>query len=718
VRLRHAWPLPALLTALAGGCSSSSPAPAIPQRSCALTVWYQPTDPQSDVQLVTSWSGWSQPGTTMVTTDGTWRVAQFSSLPPGPAEYVIVDDGETVLDPNVGTTAFHDGQEVTWVDIPDCSVPQTQVKAVSATKSGSATIDATFLASSAGDALDPSSITLQPVHGGAPTSVTPTGDAATGRIHVALSGLPPGKSTLAVQAKDVKGRVADAALATVWTEDTPWDWRDAVVYEVMVDRFRAADGSALAAPASMGGRAGGNIAGVTKTIESGQLAALGVNTLWITPLYANPDGDWLGLDGHEYSSYHGYWPIQARQTESSMASAPDVNAMVAAAHARGIRVLFDVVPHHTHTQHPYWQQHEHDGWFQDIDGTCVCGVGSCSWAEDETACWFTNYLPSLDWTNDGVASQVSSDVRWWLDDFDGDGVRIDAVPMMPRAAVRRIAWDIRSEYDSPARRSMVLGENFVGQNDWASLKYFLGPQGLDSEFHFPLMWALRGALASTGQTLEDVDATIRTGEQTWSGSGAVMGLILDNHDTSRFVTVAAGDDDGVTWNPAPQPTVATPYTLLQLGLGVLFTLPGMPVLYYGDEIGLAGKSDPDSRRVMPADADLLSFQTQTRAFVASLAKLRTCSEALRRGTYRTLHVDPERLLFARETPDGPTAIVDLQRSPTAPFTGALPGISAGSWKETLSGHVQSLSPELTTLPAEPFSVSVYLPATSPCAASP
>jgi glycosidase len=714
VRLSHALVALLLLIVLGNGCQSSPSSPAIPARSCSVTVWYHPTSAADDVQVVTSWSGWSQPGTTMTTTDGDWRVAQFDGMASGPAEYVIVDDGETVLDPNVGTTAFHDGQEVSWVSVPDCSSPATQVDAVTPGATGSASIDATFLASASGDALDPSSITLATVHGAAPVKVTPSGDPTTGKIHLDLEGLPPGKATLAVQANDVKGRVAQAALATVWIEPQAWDWRDAIVYEVMVDRYRAADGSALAPPTSMGGRAGGNVAGVTHAITSGQLSALGVNTVWLTPLYANPDGQWLGLDGNEYTSYHGYWPSQPRATEASMAAAPDVDALVAAAHARGIRVLFDVVPHHTHTLHPYWAEHENGGWFQDTDGGCVCGIGTCSWATDETACWFTTYLPSLDWTNDDVATTVTSDVRWWMDRFDGDGVRIDAVPMMPRAAIRRIAWDIRSEYDGPSRRSMVLGENYTGQDDWPSLKFFLGPTGLDSEFHFPLMWALRGALASNDETLVDLDTTIRTGEQTWSGSGAVMGLILDNHDVSRFITVAAGDDDGVTWTPAPQPSAVTPYTLEQMAMGALFTLPGMPVLYYGDEIGLAGKSDPDSRRVMPPDSALSPLQTQTRSFVETLAKARICSEPLRRGTYRTLHVDPERLIYARETPDGQAAIVDLERNVTAPFSGSLPGISAGNWVDVLSGRVKSLSPELTMLPAAPFSVSLYVPTSSAC----
>jgi len=708
-------PLSALaLAALAGACHDQAAAPPVPAQSCALTVWYRPTDPQSIVQILTSWSGWAQPGTAMSEQQDGWRAARFDGLAPGPAEYVIVDDGTPVLDESVGTTAFHDGQEVTWVQIPDCTVPVTQVDAVTPAGGGASTIDATFLATQWGDPLDPTSVTLATVHGAMPASVTATADPPTGKIHVALTGLPAGKATLAVHARDTKGRDAQAALATVWTEPRLFDWRDAVVYEVMVDRYRAKDGSALAAPASMGGRAGGHVAGVTRAIESGELQALGVNTVWLTPLYANPAGTWPGLDGNQYSSYHGYWPTQSRGLETSMAAEADVDALVAAAHARGVRVLFDVVPHHVHTQHPYWAQHKADGWFQDVDGSCVCGVGTCTWADDQTSCWFTSYLPSFDWTVDAVASTASSDVLWWIDRFDGDGVRIDAVPMMPRAAIRRMAWEARAEHDNPSNRTMMLGENYTGQSDWASLRYFLGPQGLDSEFHFPLMWALRGALAQDSETMADLDATIRAGEQAWSGSGAVMGLILDNHDTSRFVTLAAGQDDGQTWTPAPQPTLAIVYTREQLALAALFTLPGAPVLYYGDEVGLAGKSDPDSRRVMPAESELGALQTATRAWVQKLGKARACSEALRRGTYRRLHVDAERLVFARETPDGDAAVVDLQRATTAPLSASLPGIAGGSWVDVLSGAKKSLSPELTTLPAAPFSVALYVPASSPC----
>jgi hypothetical protein len=78
-------------------------------------------------------------------------------------------------------------------------------------------------------------------------------------------------------------------------------------------------------------------------------------------------------------------------------------------------------------------------------------------------------------------------------------------------------------------------------------------------------------------------------------------------------------------------------------------------------------------------------------------------------------VDPERLLYAREAPGEPSVVVDLQRSPSSPLSAPLPGIAAGTWVDVLTGRNVSLSPELTTLPSAPFSVALYVPASSPCA---
>ena len=74
--------------------------------------------------------------------------------------------------------------------------------------------------------------------------------------------------------------------------------------------------------------------------------------------------------------------------------------------------------------------------------------------------------------------------------------------------------------------------------------------GLDSQFHFPLMWALRGAIASEATSFEDVAAAVLAGEEEWRGSGAVMATMIGNHDVTRFASESTGDAAGDPWQPA------------------------------------------------------------------------------------------------------------------------------------------------------------------------
>jgi cyclomaltodextrin glucanotransferase len=705
-----------VLGACHGGSSSTS---TLPERACALTVWYQTASPADHVEVVGSWNGWSRPGTLLdpVTADG-WRATKLD-LAPGPYEYLLVDDGQSLVDPNVPTTAFYQGKEVSLATVPDCGTPALRVDASNGSPDGHGAIQATFLASSAGDPIDPSTLTLTLRDGTAIGPGVASVDAARGTLAIPLAGLPAGKNVISLGAKDTAGRAAEAALATVWIEPRPFDLRDMVIYQVMVDRYRDASGAPLAQPALASARAGGHLDGVRHAVESGELSAMGFNTIWLSPLYANPTGMYPGAEGKLYSAYHGYWPIASRALEPTQATEADVDALVAAAHTRGMRVLFDVVPHHVHEEHPYWQAYGSSGWFENVDGSCICGNGVCDWSSHIQDCWFTPYLPSFDWTDDAVASQVTSDVVWWLERFDGDGVRIDAVPMMPRAATRRIVAQARAEFDNPGHRTFMLGENFVGPSSYDLLRYQLGPFGLDSEFNFPLLWALRSAIAEGGEDLTALEATVRASEAAWQGSGAVMSLTIGNHDVVRFASDAAGDGGGDPWTPAVQPSNPLVYSKQAMALGVVFTLPGAPTVYYGDEVALVGHGDPDSRRVMPAPAALTPLQSGVQATVTALGAARACSGALRRGGYRTLFVDAEHFVFARELTDPSGAVIDtavvvVQRNASAPLSVPLPGIVEGDYVDRLGGGHASLSRELTNFPPAPFSVQLYLPAGSPC----
>ncbi len=695
------------------GCNGSPPSPP-PARSCSIVVWAHPASLTADVEVVGDWNGWARPGLPMNASGDPGWLATSVPLSPGEHEYAILEDGQWVVDPTVPTTGFYDDQEVTWVDLPDCSTPGLTVSTAAGSADGHATIQATFLASAALAPLDPTTLTVAATDGSlvAPSSVAT--DPSQGTISLAFAGLSPGKHTLSLHASDTQGRSADPAWSTLWIQPQPFEQADTVIYEVMVDRYRGPNGAPLAQPSVPSARAGGTVSGVTAAISSGELAALGVNTLWLTPLYANPDGFFPGTDGRPYSSYHGYWPIDPRATEPIMAPEADIDTLIATAHANGMRVLFDVVPNQVHEQHPYAQAHLEGGWFNNPDGTCICGI-TCDWASHIIDCWFVDYLPDLDWRNQAVADQVTSDVLWWIDRFDGDGVRIDAVPMMWRAATRRIVTAIREKYDHPANSYFLLGENFVGEDDFDLLKYQLGPYGLDSEFHFPLMWALRGAIADETQPMSAIDAVVEAGIADWAGSGATMSTMIGNHDVDRFATESFGDGDVDGWTPAVQPPPGSNvYAKQVLALGAVFSLPGAPVIYYGDEVALVGHVDPDSRHVMPADSALNSAQLATRAATQALGRTRACSAALRRGTYRLLFANNESLAFARELAGADTAVAVLFRN-TSTVSAPFPGIAAGTWVDALSGQTQSLSPELTNVAGAPLSLQLLFPEGSSCA---
>lgn len=711
------WCIAALCGALTG-CSSTSDEPSgPPARSCELTIWHKPASASSKVEIVTSWESWKRPGRILnADRDDGWRVTSYDP-PPGENEYAIVEDGVWLTDPNVGTTAYTDGTagktQVTWVQTDDCSVPAVRVDASAGSADGSATATVKFLTASSHAALDPGSVQVFDEQKNA-VAASVTADPATGTIGLNFQGLAQGKHRLVVTAKDSAGKAADAATLTIWIEKTPFDWRDAVIYQVMVDRYRGNAG-ALADPPTPASRAGGTIQGLTNSLDA--IASLGFNTLWVSPLYQNPDATYLGLDGRQYSSYHGYWPTDSRKIESLLGTEQDVDALVAAAHARGVRILFDVVPNHVHQDHPY-AKNLNGGWFNDPDGKCICGT-TCDWATHIEDCWFASYLPDLDWRNPQVADQGASDVAWWLDRFDADGIRIDAVPMMPRATNRRIAHDLRAKYDHPGNQTFLLGENYVDPSGYDLLRYDLGPFGLSSEFHFPLMWAMRDAIASETGPMSEIETAIETGEETWLGSGAIMSLIIGNHDVPRFSTVSNGDVGGDTWSKAVQSDALLVHEKQRLALSIAFGLPGAPTVYYGDEVALAGRGDPDSRRVMPSEDSLTDNQKATRAFVQKLASARACSTALRRGTYRSVYSDSENLVWLRQADDGSWALVTVSRAPTAPTLAIpLPGVPAGNVVDLLDGSAASLSPELTNLAVAPFSVHLYVPSADACAKGP
>ncbi|MEM7152357.1 MAG: alpha-amylase family glycosyl hydrolase [Myxococcota bacterium] len=685
---------------------------------CAAAIWGQPRRPGERLTVVGSWDGWATPVSMRDFEASPWQVAEMS-LPPGVYEYLVVEEGASRIDEHNALTNFRasDGLEVSRLDVASCAVPQVQVLAVHEGSPDGFEVELGYVPARDGAALDLERTYAELEDGTALTVEQYDEDAQTFRVRA--SGQARGKHRVRVHAADGKERPAVPVTAVGWVDPVAPQWSDGIVYQIMIDRFRGDGGVQLEPPPDPGARAGGTLDGVLSELRAGTFEALGVSALWLSPVYKNPVEAREGRDDdHLYEGYHGYWPLDTRAVDERIGGEDALDALVAEAHARGIRVLLDLVPNHLYEDNPRVAAHRGEGWFHEHEPECVCGTPSCPWGEFIQVCWFTDYLPDLRFQNPDVMELAVEDALWWHDRFDTDGFRIDAVPMMPRAVSRRIVHAMRDS-TGPRSAAFSMGEIFTGPGAGGTeiIRYHLGPDGLDSAFDFPLMWVIRDVLAHRTADMSALESSLSNTEQALAGSGAVLGTMIGNHDVTRFASEAEGNAGGDPWSAPPTvPTDEDVYVHTGLGLGLVLTLPGLPVIYYGDELGLAGGRDPDNRRVMPDLSLLNPAQVDLLNQVQALAQLRRCLPALRSGTRTSLLTERDVYAFLRDSGDSEPAVVVLSRD-ADPATVQLPAGSTpvtGWYKDAVSGQRFEITAAGAAIEMEPRSLRVLVPETSSC----
>lgn len=680
--------------AWAAACSreDSAATPQPPARACETRVWAR-SRTGATPRIVGDFTG-ELPVEMTPSRDGWYTWA--GELPPGEHEYALDEAGDRAPDPRAPLGVFRGREERTLLDVPDCSLPALEVDSARALPDR-VEIRARFV--SAG--RDPSGVATVR----APPGFDLAWEAGSGAVTAIERAPRAGKRRVRLEATDARGRSASAEVS-LWVGARHADWRDAIVLQVVTDRLRGADGRALAPPKTPGHRAGGTLDGVRAALPYAE--SLGATALWLSPVYTNPTGLFEGRDGRAYEGYHGYWPRDSRGVDPAIGGERALRDLVDAAHARGVAVIADLVPNHVHEQNPRYSGGDRDGSFHVADG-CVCGAPGCDWGAKMLTCWFAPYLPDVRLEAPRELRAARDEAVFWMREYDLDGARIDAVPMMPRASTRYLARGLR-QHAGARDQTLVLGEVFTGEGAEGveSIRYFLGPDTLDSAFDFPLMWALRAALSGDGG-LDAVEAVLADEERAWAGSGALPARILGNHDTPRFASALAGDGLGDPWL-APPAQSEDPDLLARVALGhaLILTLPGIPVLYQGDEIAQAGAGDPDNRRVLPDDAGVSPARLALRAHVAALARVRACSGALRRGDRRALIVGRRTLAYARR--DGADeAIVIVSNEPAASTVSlSVPGDHV----DALTGEAFA-TPGLVAMP--PRSARVLLRRDAPCA---
>ncbi len=473
----------------------------------------------------------------------------------------------------------------------------------------------------------------------------------------------------------------------------PLDWRDAVLYFVMIDRF--ANGNpgndmpigSLEWPAEY---QGGDFIGLRQKIESGYFDGLGVNALWLTSPVDNADFRGRGTDGHDYSGYHGYWPRDLTRVENRLGTEVELKAVIDAAHARGIAVILDYVMNHVSSDSPVYTQHP--GWFWPNDngrgGDCICG-GGCSWDDgwDRKKCWFTSYLPDFDFRNDDARRYSVDNAIMWAKRLGADGYRLDAVKHIEDGWLT----DLRARLDGELEWDQLfylVGETYTGDREL--IKYYVDPDRmLDGQFDFPLRAELLSKILRRAGSMGDLAGFLASNDGFY-GAGSVMSTFIGNHDVPRSVHLAEdhplfGDwDDGKgrAWNNTPGlPGSATAFERLAVAYTFLFTSPGVPLIYYGDEIGLPGGGDPDNRRFMQWDG-YSAHQTFLRDRIARLSAIRHQHAALRRGSRTMLGTTHDTMVYQMSA-QGQNLYVALNRADSALPAQGLPG---GNYEDLVTGQ--------------------------------
>ncbi len=692
-----------LLAALLPGCSPSPPGPAPdldaaardaglaergpgearPASRCRYRFRHRPAGKVAAVLVAGEWS-WSTPEA-LSDPDGEGLYEHERALPPGVHAYRFLEraaDGKEswLLDAQNPYRKVHGGIENSGARVGDCARPLLERRSFRAPRPGqSALARVAFVSADDGSALDPASVRVTRSH---ELAATPVAHSLAGsELVVALPPLAAGKHTLRVEASDRAGRAAEPLLLPFWVEAEPFDWRDAVIYMVLVDRFRDGDPGNNAAPAPEAEPSaryhGGDLAGLRAAIEEGYFDDLGVRALWLSPLHANTHRVHLEA-GRGITAYHGYWPVRARAVDERLGSADELRAVVAAAHRRGLRVLLDLVINHVHEEHEHFAQHP--AWFR---RGCRCGDPGCDWTEHRLDCVFAPYLPDVRWHHPEGSEQLIADALYWLESFDLDGLRVDAVKHVEDLAILNLATRVRERLEGGGQRLYLVGETAMGWGqhriedslkEYETISRYLGPHALDGQFDFVLFHAVASPVfALDAYGLVHLDYWTRMSRDHYP-EDAVMAPFLGSHDTSRLLSRLSHrgqdaahpkelldhkwPDQGL---PAA-PSEAEPYERAALALCWLLAIPGAPLLYYGDEYGEPGGSDPDSRRPFRLPAARSPREEGLFARVRACARARAASPALRRGSYQPLDVTEDTLVFARQHRSDAVLVV-MNRAP-------------------------------------------------------
>ena len=381
---------------------------------------------------------------------------------------------------------------------------------------------------------------------------------------------------------------------------------------------------------------------------------LGITGLWLMPTFPSP-------------SYHGYDVTDYRGVNPDYGSLADLRTLVTEAHRRGIAVLLDLPLNHTSAQHPWFVasrtgKGSYADWY-----VWSATPGGNGWQQDGSRFYYAAFgpdLPDLNLRDPATTAEVTADAEFWLDDVGVDGFRLDAAKYLIEDGTttentpETHAWwkSFRSAVEVKAPGALLLGEVYDTPQNSASYV----PDDLDLTFDFALASTyVTAAQSGDGNSVERALTKITALYPPVGGFGS----FLTNHDQDRVASQLHGD--------AGQ---------LRVAAQLLLTGPGVPFIYYGEEIGMSG-AKPDERIRTPMRWD-------TSSPAAGFSS---------HAPWEPLSDDPPGVNVAAEAAD-PGSLWSTYRDLIA-LRAAHPALASGTWTPVTS-DVQSLVAALRRSPTE------------------
>ena len=375
-------------------------------------------------------------------------------------------------------------------------------------------------------------------------------------------------------------------------------WRTAVIYQIYPRSFADSDGNGV-----------GDLPGITGRLS--ELAALGVDAVWLSPFFRSPQKD----AGYDVSDYCDVDPL--------FGTLADFDALLTKAHSLGLRVIVDMVPNHTSDQHEWFQQSRSDPdgpygdyyvW-SDTDEkypnirVIFVDTEQSNWTFDPVRRQFFfhrffSHQPDLNFENPAVQNAVMDVMRFWLD-LGVDGIRLDAIPYLfeseegngeGEAPTHEYIKRVRTMFDDEFPGRIMVAE----ANQWPrEVAAFFGTEEepeCHMAFDFPVMPRIFYSLRSQNAA----ELTRILSETTDIPDGAGWGVFLRNHDELTLEMVSEEYRQAMygwyAYDPRMRSNIGIRRRLaplldnsraeLELAHALLFSLPGSPFLYYGDEIGM------------------------------------------------------------------------------------------------------------------------------------